>query len=116
MQFILNDSDSVVLIAENEEQVQKVLKFRSQLPSLKQIVTIDGKPSADGCVITLAQLEEKGRACHAANPDDFDETVKAVRNDQLATLIYTSGTTGRPKGVELTARLLGLRGRGRSTR
>jgi long-chain acyl-CoA synthetase len=53
-------------------------------------------------VLTLADLEERGRAWDRAHAGAFEEGAAAIRPDALATLIYTSGTTGRPKGVELT--------------
>jgi long-chain acyl-CoA synthetase len=52
-------------------------------------------------VLTLAELEARGRAAAARYPR-FREEALAVRPDDLATLIYTSGTTGQPKGVMLT--------------
>jgi long-chain acyl-CoA synthetase len=64
-------------------------------------VTFDGRASADGWVVTLADLEARGRSWDAAHPGAFEERAAEIRPDALATLIYTSGTTGRPKGVEL---------------
>jgi long-chain acyl-CoA synthetase len=55
----------------------------------------------DPWVISLADLEEKGAALLAEQPDVVDVRVKAIEPESLATLIYTSGTTGRPKGVRL---------------
>src|SRR6266545_4179196 len=100
--FILADSAAAVAFAENDEQVEKLLSRRAELSGLRRVVTFDGRPSADGWVVTLAQLEEKGRAWDAAHPGAFEERAAEIRPDALATLIYTSGTTGRPKGVELT--------------
>jgi long-chain acyl-CoA synthetase len=100
--FILSDSGTVVAFAENDEQVAKLASRRAELPGLRHVVTFDGRRSADGWVITLAELEERGRAWDAAHPGEFEERAAAIRGDALATLIYTSGTTGRPKGVELT--------------
>jgi long-chain acyl-CoA synthetase len=99
--FILSDSSAFVAFAENDEQVQKIQARRSELPGLRHVVTFDGTPSADGWVMTLAQLEEKGRAWDRVHPGAFEERAAELRPDALATLIYTSGTTGRPKGVEL---------------
>jgi long-chain acyl-CoA synthetase len=100
--FILSDSASAFAFAENDEQVMKLASRRAEMPALRHVVTFDGRPSADGWVVTLAQLEEKGRAWDAAHHGAFEETALALRGDALATLIYTSGTTGRPKGVRLT--------------
>jgi long-chain acyl-CoA synthetase len=99
--FILADSGAVVAFAEDEAQVAKLASRRAELPSLRHVVTFDGRGTPDGWVLTLAELEERGRAWDRARPGAFEEGAAEVRPDALATLIYTSGTTGRPKGVEL---------------
>ncbi len=100
--FILADSGAVIAFAENDEQVGKLASRRGELPALRHVITFDGRPSADGWVLTFADLEARGRAQDAAHPGAFEEHAAAVRHDALATLLYTSGTTGAPKGVELT--------------
>ncbi len=93
--FIVEDSGSCVLIAEDATQVAK---FAGQATGLRQIVVIDGE--AEG-TITLAELERRGVEALAQDPGLVDRIIDGIRPDHLATLIYTSGTTGRPKGVEL---------------
>jgi long-chain acyl-CoA synthetase len=100
--FILTDSNSVVVFVEDMNQLKKIESQRASLPQLKHVVIFDGESSQDGWVLTLAQLEERGRAHHAAHAGEIEGIARAVKSDALATLIYTSGTTGRPKGVELT--------------
>ena len=100
--FILSDSGASVAFAENDEQVAKLRSRRAELSLLRLVVTFDGRASADGWVVTLADLEERGRAWDGAHPGAFEERAAEIRPDALATLIYTSGTTGRPKGVELS--------------
>ncbi|MEU6460617.1 AMP-dependent synthetase/ligase [Streptomyces sp. NPDC046976] len=101
--FILADSESRVLIAENAAQVAKAVEKRAELPELTRVVVIDpaGVPEGDDWVITLAELEKRGTAYLEQYPQLIKERVGAITKDQLATLIYTSGTTGRPKGVRL---------------
>jgi long-chain acyl-CoA synthetase len=99
--YILSDSGSVVAFVENDEQVQKLASRRDKIPSVRHVVTFDGRPSDDGWVMTLAQLMERGHEFDAAHPRRFEERARSLRPDMLATLIYTSGTTGLPKGVEL---------------
>jgi long-chain acyl-CoA synthetase len=100
--FVLSDSDTRIVFAEDDAQVAKLAARRDALPHLAKVVTIDGRAGHDGWVITLADLEALGRARAAAAPGELAAVAAAVRPDHLATLIYTSGTTGRPKGVELT--------------
>ncbi|MEU7872732.1 long-chain fatty acid--CoA ligase [Dactylosporangium sp. NPDC049140] len=99
--YIVTDSGSKVLFAENPEQAAKLKD--AELPSLTHIVLIDGAPTGTEAkpTMTLADLEAAGRAATEADPGLIDGIVAGIDGDRLATLIYTSGTTGRPKGVEL---------------
>ncbi|WP_406673009.1 long-chain fatty acid--CoA ligase [Nonomuraea sp. N2-4H] len=92
--FIISDSGSTIVIAENDDQVAKLESVRKELPGVSHVIVIDGTPSDDGWVIPLDSVP--------ADEGDYDAMVDAIAQDDLATLIYTSGTTGRPKGVELT--------------
>ncbi|MGR3872538.1 AMP-dependent synthetase/ligase [Streptomyces graminifolii] len=100
--FILADSGSKVLIAEDATQLAKAREKRAELPELTHVVVIDptGVETGDW-VLTLAELEQRGAAYLEKNPGLIKERVAAITKDQLATIIYTSGTTGRPKGVRL---------------
>ncbi|MFH8494613.1 AMP-dependent synthetase/ligase [Streptomyces coeruleorubidus] len=100
--YILSDSESRVLIAENVEQLAKAQEKRAELTDLTHVVVIDpaGVETADW-ILTLDELEKRGAARLEKDPDLIKERVGAITKDQLATLIYTSGTTGRPKGVRL---------------
>ncbi|MFB9470518.1 AMP-dependent synthetase/ligase [Nonomuraea salmonea] len=92
--FIINDSGSTIVVAENDDQVAKLRSVQKELPDVTHVIVIDGAAGDDGWVIPLASV--------AASEGDYDAMVDAIAQDSLATLIYTSGTTGRPKGVELT--------------
>ncbi len=98
--YILSDSESKVIIAEDADQARKVLDHLEELPHVTAIVLIDGSLDHES-VITWSELERRGREYLAAHPDAIDKTIDGIRPEQLATLIYTSGTTGRPKGVRL---------------
>jgi long-chain acyl-CoA synthetase len=100
--FILSDSESRVLIAEDAAQARKAVESRAELPALTKVVVIDpAGVETDDWVITLAELERRGAAYLESHPQLIKERVGAITKGQLATLIYTSGTTGRPKGVRL---------------
>ncbi|MGW2489298.1 AMP-dependent synthetase/ligase [Streptomyces sp. NPDC001606] len=100
--FILSDSESRVLIAEDAGQLAKALEKRAELPDLIKVVVIDpaGVETGDW-VTTLDELQKRGAAYLETHPELIKERVGALTKEQLATLIYTSGTTGRPKGVRL---------------
>lgn len=98
--YILADSDSKIVFAEDDEQVAKLREKHSELPSVTKVVVYDGTTDGDW-VIGFDDLEKLGREHLEANPDAVKERVAAITPQSLATLIYTSGTTGRPKGVRL---------------
>ncbi|WP_406008992.1 AMP-dependent synthetase/ligase [Streptomyces sp. NBC_00637] len=100
--FILADSESKVLIAEDAAQLAKAVEKRAELPALTHVVVIDaaGVETSDW-ILTLDELEKRGTARLEKEAELIKERVGAITKDQLATLIYTSGTTGRPKGVRL---------------
>ncbi len=100
--YILDDSASGFVFAENADQAAKLATKRGTLKTVRHVIAIDGPGGHDGWVISLADLMAKGREHEALDPGAFERIATAVKPDALATLIYTSGTTGKPKGVELT--------------
>ncbi len=101
--YILADSASQIVFAEDDHQVEKLREQRDHLPDLRRVVTFLGEPDGEW-VLGLDDLAALGARNLAEHPTVVDEAVAAVQPEQLATLIYTSGTTGRPKGVELPHR------------
>ncbi|ULE31870.1 AMP-dependent synthetase/ligase [Mycobacterium sp. IDR2000157661] len=102
---ILSDSDSRIVFAEDDSQVEKLRERRDELPNLEKVVLFDGTGDGDGdWIITLDDLAEEGRKYLAEHPGSVRSTAEAISSEDLATLIYTSGTTGKPKGVRLTHR------------
>ncbi|MFF7297779.1 AMP-binding protein [Streptomyces sp. NPDC008265] len=105
--FILADSESRLLIAEDGAQLAKARERRADLPKLRHVVVMEAADAVpaegdpEGWVLSLADLEAKGREHLAKHPEAVDERIASITSQQLATLIYTSGTTGRPKGVRL---------------
>ena len=115
--YIVADSGSKVVFAENAAQVQKLRDHRDELPELLRVVTFDGSADddvdgTDGWVITADRLAELGSQRLADEPTVLDERIEALTPEHLAVIIYTSGTTGRPKGVLLTHDALVYEGAG----
>src|SRR5690606_26822020 len=96
--FILQDSETVVVFPENDEQVEKLRGIKDRIPTVRKVVVTDGATDGDW-VISFEELAEMGRQLLAADDGAVDARIDAVQPDDLATIIYTSGTTGRPKGV-----------------
>jgi long-chain acyl-CoA synthetase len=96
VEYLLAHSDSVVLIAEDEEQLDKALAVRERLPALRQIVLIDPRNVReldDAMVMTWEQLEDH---------DPLETYGRNLDPGETAVIVYTSGTTGPPKGAMLT--------------
>ena len=101
--FILSDSESRVVFAEDEAQLEKLRERRDDLPKLEKVVVFDGDGDGDR-ILSLSELAELGKTYMVDHPACVQTTAEAITPDQLATLIYTSGTTGKPKGVRLSHR------------
>ncbi|MFP4511964.1 MAG: AMP-dependent synthetase/ligase [Acidimicrobiales bacterium] len=113
VEYLLSHSGSVVLIAEDEEQVDKVLAVREKLTDLRKVVVKDprGLDMSDDWLMTLDELEALG----AGQQDDFTAAVTALDPAQCAIIVYTSGTTGPPKGAMISHDNLMAAARGTGT-
>ncbi|MCL2736319.1 MAG: long-chain fatty acid--CoA ligase [Propionibacteriaceae bacterium] len=98
--FILSDSDSQLVVAEDAAQAAKVTGHPELTNTIPLVVVMDGESDGDR-VMAWEDFLDEGRAYLAEHPGCVDESVGRTTRDHLATLIYTSGTTGRPKGVRL---------------
>jgi long-chain acyl-CoA synthetase len=102
VQYLCEDSATQVLFVEDDEQLDKALEVRAQLPNLKKIVVFDMeglRDLNDPGVISLDALRALGRDYAQAHPEALRQRVAACRPEDLAILVYTSGTTGKPKGA-----------------
>ncbi len=98
--YIVSDSGSVIMVAENAEQQAKLDANAETAAQVRTVILMDGPGDGDR-VLSWAQFVALGEEKLAAEPAVVDAAIAATKADQLATLIYTSGTTGRAKGVEL---------------
>jgi long-chain acyl-CoA synthetase len=101
VRHVVGDSDSKIAVVENSDQLEKVLKVRSELPLLEKVVVIEGyEADADGDLVM--SWEELLSAGDGVDDGRYNESVASVNPEDVATLVYTSGTGGSPKGVMLT--------------
>jgi long-chain acyl-CoA synthetase len=98
--YILSDSESRLVFAENADQLAKLTERRAELPGVDKVVVFEGTGDGDW-VMTLDDLADLGVKYLSEQPQSVSDAVDGISSDRLATLIYTSGTTGRPKGVRL---------------
>jgi long-chain acyl-CoA synthetase len=103
--YVLDHAETSVVVAEDQEQVDKILSLKDQLPKLKLLVYDDprGLRNYDDPILkSFDALQTAGREFGAAHPDYAEDSVAAGKPGDLCLFSYTSGTTSRPKGVMLT--------------
>ena len=106
VEYLLSDSGSVVHLAEDQEQADKVMAVIDSLPDLRKIIHIEPrgfrKWRDDERFISWDDFLELGRGHREANPGMVEQIMAQATGDDVITLVYTSGTTGPPKGAMLT--------------
>ncbi|HQR29947.1 MAG TPA: AMP-binding protein [Anaeromyxobacteraceae bacterium] len=107
VQYVLQHSGATIVVAEDQEQVDKILEVGDGLPAVRHVVVAETKGLRryrDPRLLSWEALEERGARLAAERPGAFERMVEATRPDDVAFLIYTSGTTGFPKGAMISHR------------
>jgi long-chain acyl-CoA synthetase len=102
VEYLVNDSATRVIFAEDEEQLDKILACRARCPTLEKIVIFDMeglRGFSDPMVMSLAEFMALGRNHIQGREALWDEMIASRGAADLAILVYTSGTTGPPKGA-----------------
>jgi long-chain acyl-CoA synthetase len=105
MEFVVNHSEAVLVFAKDQEQVDKFLEIKEQIPSVQHVVYWDPKGMwsyDDPWLISFERIQELGLELRDEKENFFETLVEEGEGKELANFCYTSGTTGVPKGVMLS--------------
>jgi long-chain acyl-CoA synthetase len=109
IEYVLNNSDSVLVVAHDQEQCDKLLEIRPNIPRILKVVYWEDRGMwayYDPWLMSIAEFEELGQEYGKSHPNAFEESIKQGNENDYAIFSYTSGTTGLPKAAMITHRNL----------
>ena len=107
--YVIDHSDATFVVAEDQEQVDKILDMKEQLPKVRYIIYSDPRGMRgyrQPFLLDFKEVENFGRDLEQSDPGLYERNVGATRSEDMALICYTSGTTGFPKGAMLSFRNL----------
>ena len=109
LQYIVDHSECRFALAEDQEQADKLMHLKEEVPRIEYIIYDDPRGLGNykhDWLVAYTDVQEMGRKFGQENPDYFINVVNEVKPDDMSIIAYTSGTTGNPKGVMITHRMI----------